>query len=256
MKKRSILIVTIFVLSFLLVFTFQDLRAVDVSSIAKNLKLADQQVSVGDIVSKTEKGVVRSRVPYDPNLVGIVGKSPILVFGRSEQSTVPVIFSGRTLVRASNLLNGKIRKGDFITSSTKPGIGQRATESGFVIGKALSDLNQDEGLVEIETNIQYLEVASAKKSLSGMVTGVMNELKKPENVPQVLRYISAAFLGIGIFFAGFFAFVRSLQKGVEAIGRNPLAKGSIHLAMILNLLGIVILTLGGLALTLFILVYK
>jgi len=40
------------------------------------------------------------------------------------------------------------------------------------------------------------------------------------------------------------------------MGRNPLAKESIRMAMILNLIGILILTMAGLGLALFVILYK
>jgi len=42
---------------------------------------------------------------------------------------------------------------------------------------------------------------------------------------------------------------------VTGISRNPLAKKSIQSAMILNLIGILILTLAGLALAVFVIIY-
>lgn len=237
------------------VFIFKDfLLAQGSVSIARNLEVADREVKVGDIVSQTEEGILRSNIPYDPNIIGIVGETPILVFGKPTTTTLPIITFGEGLVRVSNM-NGEIKRGNFITSSEKPGIGQKATLSGFVVGKALEDFNQEEGIIKTEVNVQYVNISSARVSPIGIFTRVIENLGRAENLPEVLRYIFAVLLGGGSFFAGFFAFIRSLYKGVEAVGRNPLARKSVYLAMILNLFGIIILTLAGLGLAFFVIIY-
>jgi len=227
--------------------------AQDLALIARNLEVADREAKVGDIISQTEEGLFRSSIPYDENIIGVVGETPILVFGKPTPLTLPIISFGETLVKASNI-NGEIKKGDFITSSEKPGVGQKAIQSGFVAGKALENFNQEEGLIRVEINIQY-QYAPAKTPVSGILSEIWGQLGKPENFPEVLRYIFALILGGGSFFAGFFAFVSALRKGIEAVGRNPLAKKSIQLAIVLNLIGILILTLAGLGLALFVILY-
>ena len=223
-------------------------------SIARNLEIDDPEAKVGDIISQTKDGLFRSNIPYDGNIIGVIGETPILVFGKPTTTTLPIVFSGETLVKSSNI-NGEIKIGDFITSSNKSGVGQKATQSGFVIGKSLEDFNQEEGLIKAEINIQYLNITPTEISIRGIFGKIEEQLGKPENIPEVLRYIFALLLGGGSFFAGFFTFVSALRGGVEAVGRNPLAKSSIRLAMILNLIGIAILTLAGLGLALFVILY-
>lgn len=223
-------------------------------SIAKNLEVKDPEAKIGDIVSETDQGIFRSTIAYDKDIVGIVGESPILVFGKPTTTTLPVIYLGEALVKVSNK-NGEIKKRDFITSSEKPGIGQKATRSGVVIGKALEDSNQEERLIKAEINIQYADIGPGNVSLLSIFTNIIGQFERAENLPEVLRYIFAILLAAGSFFVGFFAFVTALHGGVEATGRNPLAKSSIRFAMILNLLGIIILTLAGLGLAFFVIIY-
>ena len=45
------------------------------------------------------------------------------------------------------------------------------------------------------------------------------------------------------------------QQLIEAIGRNPLAKSSIQIAILLDLTGILVLTAAGVGLALFIILY-
>lgn len=222
--------------------------------IAKNLEIKDSEIKIGDIISQTEEGFVKSKISYDKNIVGVVGENPILVLGRPTTNTLPVVIQGESLVRVSNK-NGEIKKGDFITSSEIPGVGQKATESGFVVGKALEDFNKEEGLIRSEINIQYQNIIPSGVPASWILSKIWETLGRPENFPQVLRYIFAIFLGGGSFFAGFFFFVRALREGLEAMGRNPLARKSLQIGMIINLIAILLLTLAGLGLAFFVILY-
>jgi hypothetical protein len=48
---------------------------------------------------------------------------------------------------------------------------------------------------------------------------------------------------------------RSLRSGVEAVGRNPMAKTSIQIALAINLLMIIILSAAGVAVSLLVIFY-
>lgn len=244
----------IFLILLWLLFFKEDALGQTQFTIARNLEITDPEAKAGDIISQTNEGLFRSARPYDENIVGVVGENPILVFGKEGPRTLPVVSFGETSVRVSNI-NGEIKRGDFITSSEKPGLGQKASQSGIVIGKALENFNQEEGMIKAEINIQYHSFPSEEVSLSSVLGKIFEQLKKPENFPEILRYIFALALGGGSFLMGFLSFVRALRKGIEAIGRNPLAKRAIQLTMVLNLIGIGILTLAGLGLALFVILY-
>ena len=220
--------------------------------IAKNLKVIDEKAKAGDIVSQTEKGLVRSSVPYDKNIIGVVGKNPIITFNAPATATLPIVTWGEALVRVSNK-NGQIKKGDFITSSNRPGVGQKATEPGFVIGKAAEDLRGNEGLITAFVNVQYTTPEGSAKS--GIIGKIISGLEKTKNIPKWLRYVFAILIGGGSFIIGFFSLVKALREGIAGVSRNPLAKRSIITAMILNLIGISILTAAGLGLALFVILY-
>ncbi|PLW99725.1 MAG: hypothetical protein C0594_16735 [Marinilabiliales bacterium] len=55
-----------------------------------------------------------------------------------------------------NSENGKIKKGDPITSSSTPGEGMKATESGIILGIATEDATN--GYVQVRILIQYLKL--------------------------------------------------------------------------------------------------
>lgn len=209
-----------------------------------------EEIKAGDIVSKTEEKLIRANVAYDKDLFGVITEEGLIVFGKKTPNTFPIVTFGETLVRVSNK-NGEIKKGDFITSSERPGLGQKATEPGFVIGKALEDFNREEGLIRVFVNVQYLSVGK-RIGWEEAISGILSGLARPENFPQVLRYIFALLIGGGSFFFGFFSLIRALREGIVGISRNPLAKRSIGMAMILNLVGIILLTAAGLFLALFV----
>lgn len=225
----------------------------DSGQIATNIPVIDSDAKVGDILNEAEDGLVRSSNTYDKNIFGVIVENPSLVLNKEASDTKPVVSYGEALVNVSEK-NGNIKRGDFITTSSTPGVGQKAIESGFILGKALEDLEGTEGKIRVFVNIQYRPL-EARFSFGRILRVLTASLETPENLPEVLRYIFAILLGAGSFFFGFVYFGRSLRSGVEAIGRNPLAKNSIQLAMVLNLAGIFVLTASGIGLSLFIIFY-
>lgn len=227
--------------------------AQELPSVARNLEVADLQAEAGNIVSQTEQGLSRSNIPYDENIVGVAGENPIIVFGKKSTTTLSIVTFGETLTEVTNI-NGEIKKGDFVTSSDRPGVGQKATEPGFAVGKAMEDFNQEEGRIIVFVQPQMITFPSTA-ILGRVAQEIIAGLKVPETIPEVIRYLSALLIGGGSFVIGFLSFIKSLREGVVAVGRNPLAKKSIQTAMILNLIGVSTLTIAGLGLALFVILY-
>lgn len=213
----------------------------------------EEEVSVGEIISFQDGKYVKSKKPYDENIVGVVGEKEktLIIFGKQTPNSVPVIFSGIALVKVDGKKE-KIKKGDFISSSEKPGVGQKATQSGIVLGKALADTDKEE-IIPVEISIGYLSLESF-----GPKTFWQNLAKQfqiPENFPKFLKFLFATIFGGTSFVLGFLFFVKALNEGIVALGRNPLAKKSIQLAIALNLLGILLLTFAGIGLAIFVIIY-
>jgi hypothetical protein len=135
------------------------------SDIAENYYVADLSVEAGDVVSISpedtetysnfEKGkyryfVQKSQQPYEDGLMGMITTMPNIILGSAGKltedkfgnqledgpETRPVALAGRTPVKIS-LENGPIEIGDFLTSSSVPGVAMKATGAGRVIGRAL-----------------------------------------------------------------------------------------------------------------------
>ena len=228
----------------------QELRS---GQIASNVEVNDSEAQTGDILTKSGDKLVRAAKAYDSSLFGVVVENPSVVLNKETATTLPVVSYGESLVRVNNT-SGEVRQGDFITSSSTAGVGQKAIESGYILGKALEDLEGQEGIIGVFVNIQYRNV-EGRPTFGRIFSFLLTSLEKPENLPEVLRYLFALIVGGGAFFLGFISFVRSLRTGVEAVGRNPMAKTSIQVAMLVNLIGITILTAAGVGLALFIIFY-
>lgn len=227
--------------------------------IAVNLKVEDTDATAGDIlIIRDDDTLVRASSAYDKKIFGVVVADPAIVLNVSSDKTKSIVSSGEASVKVSNK-NGDIEVGDFITSSDETGFGQKATEDGVVIGKALASYSSsDTGTIPVMVNITFQ---------SGGVAGDINELwdklialtsgslKEPGDLQALLRYLFAFLLGAGTFVLGFFFFARNLRSGLVAIGRNPLAKGTIRASMLINLLAITVLSFAGFGLSLAILMF-
>jgi hypothetical protein len=87
--------------------------------------------------------------PYQPSMIGVVSDpsnvTDFNVIGyniKEEDNRKPISLSGRVEVKVSTE-NGEIKIGDYLTSSSQPGIAMKATEAGRVIGIALESYNSE-----------------------------------------------------------------------------------------------------------------
>ena len=63
----------------------------------------------------------------------------------------------------------------------------------------------------------------------------LENLGDPKQFAQVVRYLAAGLVVLLSFTFGFLTFSRSISKGIEAIGRNPLAKSAIQFSIFINI---------------------
>lgn len=227
-----------------------------VSDVTSGYQVKDLQAADGDIlVLDTTKGLVRSAVPYDSHLFGVVYNKPLIVFRTAEGGDKPVIRAGTADVSVTTL-NGPIKVGDYITSSPITGTGQKALLSGYVLGTALSTLDENDGptqsytppegkeaktitsgKVKVAIKIEYAEIdqaRSASRLLSSVNSALFSNISDPSKSVQIFRYVTAGAVVLLGFVIGFFTFSRSIPKSIEAIGRNPLAEKAIIFSIILS----------------------
>lgn len=226
----------------------------------------------GDIVSlSSETGNLRlSTLGYDEKMFGVIVLSPAVVL-RTIGLNTPIVRSGEVRVNVTTL-NGSIGIGDYVTSSPIPGKGQKATDfTGYILGIALEPFGQTDGtLVDFEGQ----EVAQGKvlvavgisastpfiKKVSGGFLGSLRYTGElflymftaTRQSERIMRYILAVLVALVSLYLSFRSFGHNVTKGIESIGRNPLAKGSIQTMIMVNVILIAVVSLGGILLSLII----
>lgn len=217
--------------------------------IANSYVIADKAATDGDVVSTTSKGIVRSTVANDSHLFGVISTTPLVAFRTADNSQLPVSRNGVANVNMT-VFSGEIKKGDLITSSVIPGKAQKAVSSGYVIGVSLEDFNGKSGTeiefkgkkyfvgkVSVGMRIEYADVNSPKsfqRLFDLLGQGFFSSASDPDKFGLIVRYIAAGLAVLVAILFAFLTFSRSIPKAVEAIGRNPLARHSIYLSLVVS----------------------
>ncbi len=207
-------------------------------------------VREGYLVSQIDGQFSLSEVSYDSNFAGVVTSNPSVVFQTEDrpENSYPITSEGTVIVYVLNI-NGDIKKGDLITTSEVPGIGMKSTQSGFVIGVAQEDAptsnNPNEAFpIEASLKVRY---ATDTKNVRTSVYDIYNlsAIATYQDPILVVKYLVASVTMILTLVAAFWYFGKVAQKGIEALGRNPLAAKSIRFNIVLNLLVIVVIVGAG-----------
>jgi hypothetical protein len=109
---------------------------------------ASENISSATIVSvdpNNREKVIISKRAYDPTVIGIIATQPGWLIGEEGNNSVQMALAGRVPTKVS-LINGEIKPGDPITTSSIPGVGMKATKNGPIIGKAMDALNETSSL--------------------------------------------------------------------------------------------------------------
>ncbi|MDP2630839.1 MAG: hypothetical protein Q8P56_05545, partial [Candidatus Uhrbacteria bacterium] len=138
-----------------------------------------EEVEVGDVVvvAQEDRLLTKSSKGYQEAVVGVVSGAPALLFegsalkigansNRFDKGTKPpVALAGRIPVKVS-LLNGTIKPGDYLTTSSAPGIAMKATEPGMTIGVALESYDgASNNKILVFLNLGEKNVGSLMKEL-------------------------------------------------------------------------------------------
>lgn len=240
LKLIAVVIITLVQSSQLSVHSIFAQNPPTLGGVAVNIEINDTDLEPGDIISVTKGGFKRSTQEYDILMFGVVANAPILSVEPKGDNTRAVVSSGETQVRVTNQ-NGNIEEGDLITSSSTPGLGQKAISTGYVIGKALQSYTKAEpGLIAVLVSPSF----GGNDSLNGAAGSILNIFNDPKNAKLML----AAILGVVILAGGAVAVTRLVTTGVAAVGRNPLAKATIYRSMAMTGSIIAILSLVGIGL--------
>lgn len=218
----------------------------------------DQAVEDGMVLCATDVGNIPCERTYDPSTFGVLSLNPAVSFvlDVADPAMKPVMTSGKAYVLVSGIA-GPIKKGDFITSSTIKGRGQKASKSGYILGMAMEDFDENGSdklgkiLITVSIRPAILSSGAGANLIDLLKSGVDAAFLTPM---AALRYaIAAVVVGASVIF-GFIYFGRSARSGVEAIGRNPMAARKIQLGVFMNVLMTMLIMGGGLALAYLILI--
>jgi hypothetical protein len=230
--------------------------------VTQTYPIADTDVLEGDIVSNTAEGIIKSKVPYDSRVLGIIQNNPLVVFRSDAAGQLPVVYQGTAYVNVTNL-NGNISKGDFITTSAIAGKGQKSLASGYAIGTALETFSATEsatisfngqtyvqGQIPVALRIEYASLTGTRfptQFLDQLLSGLLNGLGSQEQLTQFTKYLVALIIFLASLIFAFLTFAKVITKGIEGLGRNPLARTSIQLSIIINAVLVVFTLILGLA---------
>lgn len=216
---------------------------------ALSVFISDKNARDGHIIISTPKGYQLTSLAYDSNMYGVLTESPAVFLQNIDDPTSkPVMHTGKAYVLVSSI-NGKIKKNDFITTSTIAGVGQKADRNGMILGTALEDYTNSNPKITAKILVSVNPHFNA--SFADTKTNVLEVLRNagdPSTMTQLtsLRYVIAAAVVLIAFGIGFVFFGRVASRGVEALGRNPLAGRMIQLNLVLNLVLMVVIIAVGL----------
>lgn len=235
-------------------------------NVARTLGISDESAIAGDVVSLTgqSENLELSKVLGDSKMYGVLQADPIVVYRTNDN--IPVVTTGEVLVNVTTIA-GPILVGDFVTSSKIPGKGQRTEQNmrGYMLGHALSSLGEQDGepfdfegksyrqgQVKVLLNIRPVSFTggSILQTLQSAQAASVDVIRDQQSRDRYIRYIIALLIVIFTVYFSYRTFGRNVTKGIEGIGRNPLAKVSIQSMIVLNMVLIGIVCLGGMFLAL------
>lgn len=240
---------------FLMFWAITNVNAqVDSSGTAKSIEILEE-VEQGDIICSYPEGNGKCNGPYANQIIGVISENPASAFEVEEDDTRLVITDNVILTKVSSI-NGNITKGNLITTSEREGVAQLADQNGYVIGTALEDFTSDDpdeiGRILVNVNIRIASTSNARTNLlQALRQGLSIQLFEPL---AAFRYLLAALILLVSFTLGFVYFGRVAKSGVEAIGRNPLAKRAIQISVFIHIVITIVIVLTGLFLAYLILI--
>jgi N-acetylneuraminic acid mutarotase len=166
------------------------------ADVAENY-IASAPLAPGTVLSMANDGnpqaVAASTVRSDTDLLGVVTTRPGITLN-SEAATdsahpykVAVALTGRVPVHVSTE-NGPIAVGDYLTSSSQPGVAMKATTPGQVIGQALQAYNgATTGTILVRINVFWYLPPSFQNAFQGSWQASISAALLPniQNIPLV-----------------------------------------------------------------------
>ena len=245
----------LFIAYFLFIYPISVFAQTEGIEIARTYVISGSDFQSGDIISfdRSSQQFRPASAPGDADLFGILVFEPVLVL-TLDNGGVPIVRTGEVEVNITTI-NGAITAGDYITSSTIVGKGQKASEHApYVIGVALESFPAS---TDAPSGADTVVGGSVRVLLSigtkEQAAQILQQEEKPVDpgiteatLLNVIQYFIAAFIAIGAVYIAFKNFGPNIKDGIVSIGRNPLAKSSIQSMVILNSVLIILVSIGGL----------
>lgn len=165
------------------------------ADVAENY-VSSQSLEPGDIVSleggSNNQAVKKTSTPYELKTLGIVSTKPGITLNsdpaldKDHPYAFPLALNGKVPVKVS-AENGNILPGDFITTSSIPGVGMKASREGTVIGKALEGYSTS-GNNTIGKIMVFVNLTSVSQST---FTGYNNQYNNQDNNASIVKVIQS-----------------------------------------------------------------
>ncbi len=178
----------------------------------------DNTIRIGDIVSLKNNLIVKTTQANINNIQGIVINRNKNFIYTSKNGVIEVLVSNQ---------NGNIQRGDNISISTIPGVGEKLNGHGISIGIAQSSfknsISKNYNGVKIESipiNINIKYINSNQGTFSGILDGIGNPvLHKPLTFTQLIIIVIFTVLALYLIISFFLKYTKNT---ITTIGRNPL----------------------------------
>lgn len=119
--------------------TFQGNGVADFAEYLK--KDENQNINFGSVLCIKINGLVYPCDKEAENIIGVASEHPSFLGGENlGERSIPVGLVGEVLTRVSNI-NGEIKPGDLLSSSSIPGVGAKAIKPTIMVGRALESFN-------------------------------------------------------------------------------------------------------------------
>lgn len=255
---QKVLFFFIIFLAGIVVFPRDLFAQITSSSVALPIAIQNENVTEGDVICSGREGYKLCDEAYNSALYGVVTDNPAASFEQATDSAERLaVTTGKANVKVTSI-NGNIAVGDLVTSSREiPGTGQKATRNGYVLGLAVEPYESADptavGTIVVSLNVHPTTVFTDVSS--NLWAALREGLAAPVLTPlAALRYLLAALVILAAFILGFIHFGRLSKAGIEAIGRNPLARLQIQATLFLNILLVIGILIIGVVLAYLILI--
>lgn len=209
------------------------------------------ELPIGSIIAETSQGYVAAQGKEDEAIIGILVENADFVYQVDETTSRPVASSGIIPTLLSNEM-GQISYGTPITiSKTQPGVGVKAQEQDEILGVAQESINiATPRLTKMKilydgdygSSLSLKDNSVFAQELENLIKQSSNKIANADTNPTV--YLLAIIVVILAAIFAFILFGRVAINGINALGRNPLAKSAIITGIVINALLIIAFVIG------------